>query len=222
MSAPSTQIVKISPSIAAANLLCLADEIKRLESAGADFIHFDCMDGHFVPHLTIGIPLIEQIKAHTYLPLDVHIMVSNPDRVFQDYLTAGADSLTFHIESAIHAHRICEKIKSKGKRAGVALNPATHWKSIEFLLNELDSVTVMTVDPGFSHQKHLQFVHKKINELAEYRRKNHLTFDIQVDGGVNTQNAPVLKNLGVNVLIAGGAIFKEKDYAHAISKLKTN
>jgi ribulose-phosphate 3-epimerase len=212
--------IKISPSIAAGNLLRLAEEIKHLEKASADYIHFDCMDGHFVPNLTIGIPFIEQIKKFTHLPLDVHIMVSNPDAVFQDYLSAGSDSLTFHIESAIHAHRICEKIKLSGKRAGVALNPTTHWKDIEFLLTELDSVTIMTVDPGFSNQKHLSFVHKKISELDKFRKNNNLSFDIQVDGGVNVNNAAVLKKLGANVLIAGGAIFKESDYTSAILKLK--
>lgn len=222
MSASLKNSIKISPSIAAANLLRLEEEIKKLEAAGADLIHFDCMDGHFVPHLTIGIPLIEQIKANTYLPLDVHIMVSNPDAVYQDYLDAGADTLSFHIESAIHAHRICEKIKSKNKRAGIALNPSTHWKDLEFILEEIDSVTVMTVDPGFSHQKHLQFVHKKIFELNEYRQNNNLSFDIQIDGGVNAENASILRNLGANILVAGSAIFKEKDYAAAISKLKEN
>lgn len=220
MPASTQHSIKISPSIAASKLLRLEDEIRRLEIGGADSIHFDCMDGHFVPHLTIGIPLIEQIKEATKLPLDVHIMVSNPDAVFQDYITAGANSLSFHIESAIHAHRMCEKIKSKNVRAGVALNPATHWKDIEFLLEELDLVTVMTVDPGFSHQKHLNFVHKKIFELNEYRKNHNLSFEIQVDGGVNTNNASILKQLGANILVAGGAIFKEKDYGIAISKLK--
>lgn len=212
--------VKISPSIAAANLMRLEEEVSKLEASGADAIHFDCMDGHFVPQLTIGIPFIEQMRLITKLPLDVHIMVSNPDAVFMDYLDAGADSLSFPIESAIHPHRICAKIKEKGKRAGVVLNPHTHWKTIEFLLSEIDIVIVMAVNPGFSFQKHLNFVHKKISELNEYRKEHSLSFEIQVDGGVNPQNALILQQLGADNLVAGGAIFKHKNYKEAICALK--
>lgn len=212
--------VKISPSIAAGNLMRLGEEVAKLEAAGADAIHFDCMDGHFVPHLTIGIPFIEQMKPITQLPLDVHIMVSNPDTVFMDYINAGADSLSFPIESATHAHRICAKIKESGKRAGIVLNPATHWKNIEFLLSEIDMVNVMSVNPGFSFQKHLDVVHKKISALDHFRKEHSLNFEIQVDGGVNLENASILKKLGANNLVAGGFVFKQKDYKEAISALK--
>lgn len=214
--------VKISPSIAAANLMRLEDEVSKLETSGADAIHFDCMDGHFVPHLTIGIPFIEQMRLITKLPLDVHIMVSNPDAVFMDYINAGADTLSFPIESAVHAHRMCAKIKEKGKRAGIVLNPTTHWKNIEFLLSEIDVVNVMTVNPGFSFQKHLTFVHKKISEINEFRKTHLLTFEIQIDGGVNVQNASILKKLGADDLVAGGAVFKHKNYKEAISALKNS
>ena len=213
--------LKVSPSIAAGNLMNLEAEVRKLELSGADSIHFDVMDGHFVPLLTLGIPLIEQMRKITLMPLDVHIMVSNPDMVFQDYLNAGADILTFHIESTPHAHRLCTKIKDFGKKAGVALNPATHWKDVEFLLTEIHQVTVMTVNPGFSRQPHLNLVHKKIEELSAYRKQNGLSFEIQVDGGVHHENAATLKALGVDTVVAGGAIFNFSDYKEAVDRIKS-
>lgn len=212
--------LKICPSIAAGNLLRLEDEVRKLETSGAHSIHFDVMDGHFVPLLTIGIPFIEQMRKITKMPLDVHIMVTNPDQVFQDYLAAGADTLSFHAEVAQHAHRICTKIREAGKRAGVALNPATHWKSIEFLLPILDQVVVMAVNPGFSHQEHLTLVHTKIKELAEFKAKHNLHFDIQVDGGVNHTNIKKLVELGTDSIVAGGAVFNFANYQEAIAKIK--
>ncbi len=211
---------RIFPSIAAANLMRLEEEVRKLELSQSDGIHFDVMDGHYVPLLTIGIPFIEQMKKITSLLLDVHIMVSNPDDVFEDYLKAGADILTFHIEAARHAHRMCIKIKEVGKKCGVALNPATHWKDIEYLLSELDQVTVMAVNPGFSRQAHLPLVHQKIRELADYRAQHNLKFEIQVDGGVSHENVQLLSRLGANVFVAGGAIFNFSDYKAAIDKIK--
>ena len=212
--------LKVSPSIAAGNLMRLEDEVRKLEKSGADSIHFDVMDGHFVPLLTIGVPFLEQMRKITSMHLDVHIMVSNPDVVFQDYLNAGADTLSFQIESAQHAHRICATIQNFKKRAGVVLNPATHWKQIEFLLPMLNQVTVMSVNPGFSHQKHLTIVHQKIIELAEFRKKNQLSFEIQVDGGVNSENSKLLQSFGVDIVVAGGAVFNYPDYHVAIENIK--
>jgi len=212
--------LKVFPSIAAGNLMHIEHEVRKIELSGADGLHFDAMDGHFVPLLTIGIPLLEQIRKITSMHIDVHIMVSNPDQVFLDYVHAGADTLCFHIEATVHAHKICAKIKEKGKRAGVALNPATHWHDIEYLLADVDLVTVMAVNPGFSHQHHLPLVHKKIKELAKFRSANGLGFEIQVDGGVNPENVALLKSLGVDSVVAGGAIFKHKDYSHAVALLK--
>lgn len=214
--------LKVFPSIAAGNLMRLEDEVRKLEASGADGIHFDVMDGHFVPLLTIGIPFIEQMRKITKANLDVHIMVSNPDQVYEDYLNAGADTLCFHPEVALHSHRLCTKIREKGKKAGVALNPATHWNTIEYLLPCVDLVTVMAVDPGFSRQKHLPIVHKKIAELAAFRKANNLAFEIQVDGGVNAENAFVLVNLGVDSVVAGGAVFNHEDYQEAILKIKNS
>jgi ribulose-phosphate 3-epimerase len=213
--------IKVSPSIAAANLMKLEEEVKKLEISGANSIHFDVMDGHFVPLLTIGIPFIEQMRTITKLPIDVHIMVTNPDQVFQDYLNAGADTLSFHQEVAKHPHRICMKIKETGKRAGIALNPSTHWNSIEYLLPILDQVTIMAVNPGFSRQTHLTIVHKKISELSKFRSENNLKFEIMVDGGVNTDNVKLLTQLGTDIIVAGGAVFNFENYKEAITKLKS-
>lgn len=212
--------LKVFPSIAAGNLMRLEEEVRKLEDSGADGIHFDVMDGHFVPLLTIGIPFIEQMRKITQATLDVHIMVSNPDCVYQDYLNAGADILCFHPEVALHSHRICMKIREKGKKAGVALNPGTHWNTVEYLLPCVDVVTVMAVNPGFSRQEHLSIVHKKIAELAAFRTAHQLNFEIQVDGGVNAENAFALAELGVDSVVAGGAVFNYKDYKEAISKIK--
>jgi len=214
------QSLKVFPSIAAGNLMQLENEVRKLEVSGADGIHFDVMDGHFVPLLTIGVPFIEQMRAITKAVLDVHIMVSNPDLVYQDYLNAGADILCFHPEVAKHAHRICTKIKESGKQAGVALNPATHWNTIEYLLPCVDVITVMTVNPGFSRQPHLPDMHPKIAALSDFRLKNKLNFKIQVDGGVTAENAFALAQLGVDSVVAGGAVFNHDNYHEAVLKIK--
>jgi len=212
--------IKIAPSLAAGRLLYLGDEIKKLEEAGVDAVHFDVMDGHFVPLLTIGVPFLEQVRAVTNLHLDVHIMVTNPDDVLDDYLNAGADTLSFHIEAARHAHRLCARIKQAGRRAGIALNPATHWQNIEFLLPELDQVTIMTVNPGYSRQQHLTSMHSKIREFANFCRAENYAIDICVDGGVNLGNAGTLAQLGANMLVAGGAVFNGGNMVDAVQALR--
>ena len=212
--------IKIAPSIAAANLLQLGDELKKLEHAAVDAIHFDVMDGHFVPLLTIGVPILEQVRSATQLHLDVHIMVTNPDDVLDDYLKAGADTLSFHIEAARHAHRLCTRIKQAGKRAGIALNPATHWQNIEFLLPELDQVTIMTVNPGYSRQQHLTTMHSKIREFADFCRAQNYAIDIVVDGGVSLANAGALAKLGATTLVAGGAVFNGGSTIDAVKALR--
>lgn len=212
--------VQISPSIAAGNLLRLEDEVRALEKSGADSIHFDCMDGHFVPLLTIGVPFLEQMRAITRMHLDVHIMVTNPDAAFAEYLAAGADTLTFHPEVSFHAHRICNAIREKGKRAGVALNPSTHWQTIEYLLPSLDQVTVMAVNPGYSRQAHIPEMAHKVAALSDFCRTRGLVVDIQVDGGVNPGNARHLVESGATVLVAGGAVMGKPDYGAAVRALR--
>lgn len=212
--------IKIAPSIAAGRILHLAEEVKALETAAVDAIHFDVMDGHFVPLLTIGVPFLEQIRKITELHLDVHIMVANPDAVLDDYLAAGADTLSFHIEAAQHAHRLCNRIKQAGRRAGVALNPSTHWQNIEFLLPEIDQVTIMTVNPGYSRQAHLSTMHAKIRDLANFCRARNYAIDICVDGGVNLGNAAALADLGATLLVAGGAVFNGGNTTDAVQALR--
>lgn len=216
----SIKQIKIAPSLAAGRLLHLGEEIKKLEDAGVDAIHFDVMDGHFVPLLTIGVPILEQVRMATNLHLDVHIMVTNPDDVLDDYLNAGADTLSFHIEAARHAHRLCSRIRQAGKRAGIALNPATHWQNIEFLLPELDQVTIMTVNPGYSRQQHLTSMHPKIREFADFCRAQKYAIDIVVDGGVNLGNAGTLAQLGATTLVAGGAVFNGGSTVEAVAALR--
>jgi ribulose-phosphate 3-epimerase len=212
--------IRIAPSLAAGNLLRLEEEIRRLEGSTADMIHLDMMDGHFVPHLTIGVPIVEHVRRATTMHLDVHIMVTNPDAVFDDYLEAGADTLTFHIEAAKHAHRICQKIRSAGKRSGIALNPATHWHDVRFLLPVIDQVTLMTVNPGFSRQAHLDEVHPKLAELSQYCRQHFPNIEIQIDGGVAVANAGRLAQLGATNLVAGGAVMGKPDYHIAVTELR--
>lgn len=220
MASKNQSKIKVSPSLAAGNLLRLESEVKDLEKAGADSIHFDVMDGHYVPVLTFGPPILAQVRAITSLPLDVHIMVSNPDEVIDSYLDAGANVLTFHPETAKQAYRLCTKIRDRGAQAGVALNPGTSWRTIEFLIPTLDQITIMTVNPGYSRQAHLQSMHSKIRELADFCKQNKVTLDIQVDGGVNPENAGLLVSLGATVLVAGGAVFNNKDYEAAISAIR--
>lgn len=216
----SVKPIKIAPSIAAGRLLHLGDELKNLEAACVDAIHFDVMDGHFVPLLTIGVPILEQVRAATNLHLDVHIMVTNPDVVLDDYLHAGADTLSFHIEAARHAHRLCNRIRQAGRRAGIALNPSTHWQNIEFLLPELDQVTIMTVNPGYSRQQHLTSMHPKIREFANFCRAQNYAIEIVVDGGVNLGNAGTLAQLGATTLVAGGAVFNGENTKDAVTALR--
>ncbi len=210
----------IAPSLAAGNLLRLEDEVRNLEQGGADAIHFDVMDGHFVPLLTIGVPFLEAVRNITKLPLDVHIMVKNPDAVAQHYLNAGADILTFPIETATHAHRLCQQIRGAGRKAGVVLNPSTHWNTVEFLLPSLDQITLMTVNPGYSRQAHIAEVHTKIKALAEHCKQHFPHIVLQVDGGVNLSNIGALAKLGATNFVTGGAVMGQPNYKKTIDALR--
>jgi ribulose-phosphate 3-epimerase len=210
----------IAPSIAAGNLLNLQQEIVALENGGADAIHFDVMDGHFVPQLTLGVPFVDAIKKVTTLPLDVHIMVTNPEIVAEDYIAAGANVLTFHIEAATHAHRLCQRIRQAGRKSGIALNPSTHWSAIECLLPVVDQITIMTVNPGYSRQTHLAEMHTKIAAIAAMCARNFPHIEIQIDGGVNSGNAGLLSKIGARNFVAGGAVLGQADYRTAIQAIR--
>jgi ribulose-phosphate 3-epimerase len=214
--------VLVAPSILSADFSNLESECKNVESAGADWHHIDVMDGHFVPNLTIGPQVVKSIKKFSKLPLDVHIMVSNPDETFEQYLDAGADILTFHIEAAKHPHRIVDKIKSRGVKAGVSLNPGTNQTALDALLPYLDLVLVMSVNPGFGGQSFIQSSLDRIKYFYQARERlfGAAGFLIEIDGGINDQNAKVVRDSGVDAIVAGTAVYGAKNRMESIGSLK--
>jgi len=213
-------MVKIAPSILAADFSKLGDEVKAVEQAGADWIHIDVMDGHFVPNITVGPMVVEAIRKVTKLPLDVHLMIADADRYIKDFAQAGADILTVHVEACPHLHRTIQHIKDQKVRAGVVLNPATPLSSLEEVLHEIDMVLLMSVNPGFGGQKFIPSLLDKTMNLSEIMKNYEHEFDLEVDGGVKVENAGELKEVGANVLVAGSAIFNSKDYKKAIQQLR--
>lgn len=213
-------MTKIAPSILSADFANLADEIRDVEKGGADYIHVDVMDGHFVPNITIGPLIVEAIRPVTKLPLDVHLMIGNPDRYIEEFVKAGADIITVHQEACIHLHRTIMMIKEQGVRAGVVLNPATPVSLIEEMLPELDMVLLMTVNPGFGGQRFIPSVLKKVEELSKLREALELDFEIEIDGGVNIETAGLCTDAGADVLVAGSAVYNQEDRAAAIAAIR--
>ena len=201
--------IKISPSILSADFSRLGDEIKRLEDGGADLIHVDVMDGHFVPNLTIGPPVIKSLRKHTNLPFDVHLMISPVHKYIKDYADAGADIITFHPETSTNLKETISLIKSLKKFVGVSLNPDKEINLIEDQLKDIDLVLIMSVFPGFGGQKFIPDVLDKIKKLKDIKEKNNYKFDIEVDGGINFSNSKEVLNAGANILVSGTTIFKE-------------
>lgn len=214
-------MVKIAPSILSADFAFLYDEIKKIEEAGADWIHIDVMDGHFVPNISIGVPVVESLKGRTSLPLDVHLMISNPEKYIDSFVKAGADVLCVHAEACIHLHRVIQMIKGMGAAAGVALNPATPLSVLNYVLADLDMVLIMSVNPGFGGQEFIPSCLNKIKELKEWVNRERLPVMIQVDGGINTDTAPDVIRAGADILVAGSAVFSGSDVGHAIKMLRT-
>lgn len=213
--------IKIAPSLLACDFTRLAEEIKAVERAGADMLHIDVMDGHFVPNITIGQPVLKSIRRITKLPLDVHLMTVDPMNHIKSFIDAGADIITIHLEACAHLHKAIATIKDAGKKAGISLNPATPIIMLKDIINELYLVLIMTVNPGFGGQKFITSTLKKIKELDDMRQKHNLSVMIEVDGGINIQNvASVIKN-GANIIVAGTAIFESKDYKETINRLRT-
>ena len=213
--------IKIAPSILACNFSKLNDEVLNIEKAGADFIHLDIMDGHFVPNLTFGPPVIKSLRHLTKLPFDVHLMVSNPDVLLDEYVNAGANIITVHVEACNHLARTLNYIKSKGCKAGVAINPHTDIQFIENVIEDLDLILVMTVNPGFGGQKFINSMVKKIS-LVKKIISNRDIF-LEVDGGITKKNSKVVINAGANVLVAGTSVFKtnkETTYKMNIDSLR--
>ena len=198
--------IKIAPSILASNFSKLNDEVISIENAGADFIHLDIMDGHFVPNLTFGPPIIKSLRNLTKLPFDVHLMVSNPDTLLDEYVNAGANIITVHVEACNHLARTLHYIKSKGCKAGVAINPHTDIQFIENVIEDLDLILIMTVNPGFGGQKFIKSMFKKISLVKEIISSRDIF--LEVDGGITKENSKEVINAGANVLVAGTSVFK--------------
>jgi ribulose-phosphate 3-epimerase len=213
-------MVKIAPSILSADFLRLGEEIKAAEAAGADLIHIDVMDGHFVPNITIGPAIVEAVKAVTALPLDVHLMIERPDRYLDDFINAGADYLAVHYEASVHLHRTIQQIKEKGKIAGVSLNPATPLGSLEDILPDIDFVLLMSVNPGFGGQKYIPHSTDKIRMLKNMLGEKGLPALIEVDGGVSPENAGVVAAAGADILVMGSAFFHSKDYRAIVKRIR--
>ncbi len=210
----------IAPSLLSADFARLAEEVKAVESAKADLLHLDVMDGRFVPNITFGPLVISAIRPHTFLPFDVHLMIVEPSRYIEEFAKAGADWISIHAEAEIHLHRTITRIKELGKKAGLALNPHTPLEMVEYLLSELDFVLIMTVNPGFGGQKFIPQVLKKIERLRKMIDERGLNTLIEVDGGINKETAKDVISAGADILVAGTAVFKEKDYGLAIEALR--
>ena len=211
---------KIAPSILSADFCRLGDEVRAVEAAGADYIHVDVMDGHFVPNITIGPLVVDAVRKITSLPLDVHLMIENPDRYIPDFAAAGADIIVVHAEASTHLHRSIQLIKSLGKRAGVSLNPATPLNCLEYVLADLDMVVLMTVNPGFGGQSFIEECLPKITSLRAMLDKRGVEAELEVDGGVKVDNIARISHAGADVFVAGSAVFGSSDYAETIKALK--
>ena len=215
--------IKISPSILSADFSQLGKEIKNLENSGADMIHVDVMDGHFVPNLTIGPPVIKALRKYTNIPFDVHLMINPVHKYIKDYAESGADIITIHPEATASLQESIDEIKKYKKKVGLSLNPDTKIEVIEKYLDQIDLVLVMSVFPGFGGQKFIKDVLKKIEKISEIRNKENFKFDIEVDGGINFSNFKEVLKAGANVLVSGTTIFKENngDIKKNINLLKT-
>jgi ribulose-phosphate 3-epimerase len=212
---------RIAPSVLSADFAKLADEIRSVEAAGADLIHVDVMDGHFVPNLTIGPPVVARIRTVTRLPLDVHLMIERPDEFAAAFVDAGADWISVHAEACVHLHRSVQALRSAGVRPGVALNPATPLSAIEHVLPDLDFVLVMTVNPGFPAQRFIDSTLPKVAALRDRIDRAGLDVEIEVDGGISPVTAAAVRAAGAEVFVAGNAIFAQPDRAAAVRALRS-
>lgn len=213
-------MVKIAPSLLASDFTRIAEEIKAIEAAGADILHLDVMDGHFVPNLTFGLPIIKQIKNICSIPLDVHLMVTNPEDYLEPLTKLGVEYISIHQEAVLHLHRQVSVIKEGSSKAGIALNPATPIETIYPILEDLDFVLLMSVNPGFGGQRFLPLVYNKIKKLRAICTERDIDLEIQIDGGVNDQIAPKLIAAGADILVAGSYIFSKVDYKAQIESIR--
>lgn len=213
-------MLKLAPSILSADFGHLAEDVKKIEEGGADYIHVDVMDGHFVPNISFGAPVMKCLNGKTSLPYDVHLMIENPDRYIDDFVTPQTEYITVHQEACVHLHRTVQNIKSKGVKAGVSINPATPVSTLECILPDVDMVLIMSVNPGFGGQKFIPGALGKVRELAEVKRSKGLDFVIEIDGGITLDNIGEVMEAGVEMAVAGSAVFKAEDVVERVREFK--
>ena len=213
-------MLKLAPSILSADFGHLAEDVKKIEEGGADYIHVDVMDGHFVPNISFGAPVMKCLNGKTELPYDVHLMIENPDMYIDDFVTPQTEYITVHQEACVHLHRTIQNIKSKGVKAGVSINPATSVSTLECILPDVDLVLIMSVNPGFGGQKFIRGALEKVRELAEIKRAKNLDFVIEIDGGITLDNISEVMEAGVEMAVAGSAVFKAEDVAGRVREFK--
>lgn len=213
-------MVKIAPSILAANFAKLGEEVLEVEKAGAELIHIDVMDGHFVPNITMGPIVVEALRPLTKLPLDVHLMIENADQYIESFAKAGADYITVHVEASPHLHRTIQLIRSFGVKPGVVLNPHTPIESIQHVLEDIDMVLFMTVNPGFGGQKFIHSVVPKVKQLADIVKERNLSIEIEIDGGINEETIIPCVEAGATIFVAGSAIYNAEDKGKALQAIK--
>ena len=213
-------MVKIAPSILAANFSKLGEEVLEVEKAGAELIHIDVMDGHFVPNITMGPIVVEALRPLTKLPLDVHLMIENADQYIESFAKAGADYITVHVEACPHLHRTIQLIRSFGVKPGVVLNPHTPIETIQHVLEDIDMVLFMTVNPGFGGQKFIHSVVPKVKQLSDIIKQRNLSIEIEIDGGINEETIKPCVEAGATILVAGSAIYNAPDKAKALQTIK--
>lgn len=211
---------KIAPSILSADFSKLGEEIRAVELAGADLIHIDVMDGHFVPNITIGPSVIESLRGITKLPFDVHLMIENPERYIGAFVSAGSNMITVHVEAATHLHRLVEMIRESGCKAGVSLNPATPLDQVEEIIPDVDLLLVMTVNPGFGGQKFIKSMESKIKKARNLVDRLSPDTLIEVDGGITLQNIKAVSDAGADIFVAGASVFKSGNYQRTIGEMK--